>query len=58
MKMERAEFLVRQAFEEDESGNETEAAELYMETAQLCIELVKSQYSNRVVCKQNIYTFR
>lgn len=40
MRMERAEFLVRQAFEEDEAGNETEAAELYMEAAELCIDLV------------------
>lgn len=40
MRMERAEFLVRQAFEEDEAGNETEAADLYMEAAELCIDLV------------------
>ncbi|KAF6041206.1 CAPN7 [Bugula neritina] len=39
---ERADFLVRQAFDEDEAGNETEAAELYMEAAQLCIEMRKS----------------
>ena len=38
--MERAQFIVRHAFEEDEAGNETEAAELYMEAAQLCIDLV------------------
>ena len=40
MKNERAEFLLNQAFDEDEQGNEADAAELYMEAAELCIELV------------------
>ena len=40
MKKERADFLLRQAFDEDEAGNEAEATELYMEAAELCIELV------------------
>ena len=47
MRMERAQFIVRHAFEEDEAGNETEAAELYMEAAQLCIDLVKLY---RIMC--------
>lgn len=32
--------MVRQASNEDVAGNETEAAELYMEVAQLCIDMV------------------
>ena len=47
MRMERAQFIVRHAFEEDEAGNETEAAELYMEAAQLCIDLVNVY---RIMC--------
>ena len=38
--MERAEFLLRQAFEQDEGGNEEEAVELYMQAAELCLTLV------------------
>ena len=40
LKMERAEFLLRQAFEQDEGGNEEEAVELYMQAAELCLTLV------------------
>lgn len=40
MKMERAEFLMRQALDLDEAGQEDEAVEMYMESAELCLELV------------------
>ncbi|XP_067938129.1 calpain-7-like isoform X2 [Watersipora subatra] len=39
MKLERADFLLRQALDEDEVGHETEAVELYKEAAELCLEL-------------------
>lgn len=36
--LERAHFLVTQAFEEDERGNEDEAIELYTQAVELCIQ--------------------
>ncbi|XP_062254761.1 calpain-7 [Platichthys flesus] len=36
--MERAHFLVTQAFEEDEKGNDDEAVELYTQAVELCIK--------------------
>lgn len=36
--LERAYFLVRQAFDEDEKGNVDEAVELYTEAVELCIK--------------------
>lgn len=38
--MERAHFLVTQAFEEDEKGNGDEAIELYTQAVELCIKTV------------------
>lgn len=35
--LERAHFLVTQAFEEDEKGNDDEAIELYSQAVELCI---------------------
>ena len=40
--MERANFLLRQAFEEDEQGNEKDAIELYLNAAEMCIEAVSN----------------
>lgn len=38
--LERAHFLVTQAFEEDEKGNVDEAIELYTQAVELCIQTV------------------
>jgi hypothetical protein len=38
--LERAHFLVTQAFEEDEKGNGDEAIELYTQAVELCIQTV------------------
>ena len=38
--IEQANFLLRQAFEEDEQSNEKEAIELYLNAAEMCIEAV------------------
>ncbi|XP_072028710.1 calpain-7-like [Amphiura filiformis] len=40
--IERANFLLRQAFEEDEQGNKTDAIELYLNAAEMCIQGAKS----------------
>lgn len=40
MDLERAHFLVTQAFEEDEKGNGDEAIELYTQAVELCIQTV------------------
>lgn len=39
--LERARFLVTQAFEEDEKGNDEEAVELYTQAVELCIQTVR-----------------
>ncbi|XP_022109312.1 calpain-7-like isoform X2 [Acanthaster planci] len=39
---ERANFLLRQAFEEDEQGNQEDATELYLNAAEMCIEAGRS----------------
>lgn len=38
--LERAHFLVTQAFDEDEKGNAEEAIELYTEAVELCLKTV------------------
>lgn len=38
--LERAHFLVTQAFDEDEKGNDEEAIELYTQAVELCINTV------------------
>lgn len=38
--LERAHFLVTQAFDEDEKGNDDEAIELYTQAVELCINTV------------------
>lgn len=40
MDLERAHFLVTQAFEEDEKGSDDEAIELYTQAVELCIKTV------------------
>lgn len=42
--LERAHFLVTQAFEEDEKGNDDEAIELYTQAVELCIKTVALQF--------------
>lgn len=42
MDLERAHFLVTQAFEEDEKGNDDEAVELYTQAVELCIKTVST----------------
>lgn len=41
MKKERAEFFLKQAFQEDDEGNVNEAANLFVEAAELCLQLVR-----------------
>lgn len=38
--LERAHFLVTQAFDEDEKGNVEDAIELYTEAVELCLKTV------------------
>lgn len=38
--LERAHFLVTQAFDEDDKGNAEEAIELYTEAVELCLKTV------------------
>lgn len=38
--LERARFLVTQAFDEDDKGNAEEAVELYTEAVELCLKTV------------------
>lgn len=38
--LERAHFLVTQAFDEDEKGNDDEAVELYTQAVELCLSTV------------------
>lgn len=38
--LERAEFLLYQAFNEDEENNTEEAVELYLEAVELCLKAV------------------
>lgn len=38
--LERAHFLVTQAFDEDDKGNAEEAVELYTEAVELCLKTV------------------
>lgn len=38
--LERAHFLVTQAFDEDEKGNDDEAVELYTQAVELCLNTV------------------
>lgn len=40
--LERAYFLVTQAFDEDEKGNSDEAIELYTQAVELCIQAVST----------------
>ncbi|XP_033104108.1 calpain-7-like [Anneissia japonica] len=40
--MEKANFLIRQAFDEDDEGNKEEAAAMYMEAAEICIDARKT----------------
>ncbi|XP_071957254.1 calpain-7-like [Antedon mediterranea] len=40
--MEKANFLIRQAFNEDDEGNHDDAATMYMEAAEICIEARKT----------------
>ena len=46
--MDRARYLVEQAFEEDSKGNEDEAFELYTQAAELCLNL-RQQTSDKAV---------
>uniref|UniRef100_A0A3Q4H6J6 Calpain 7 n=1 Tax=Neolamprologus brichardi TaxID=32507 RepID=A0A3Q4H6J6_NEOBR len=46
--LERAHFLVTQAFEEDEKGNDDEAIELYTQAVELCIK-TSSETSEQVL---------
>ena len=42
LELDRAKFLIYQAFEEDENGSKEEAVELYMQTAELCLQIVNN----------------
>uniref|UniRef100_A0A8C8C8G6 Calpain catalytic domain-containing protein n=1 Tax=Oncorhynchus tshawytscha TaxID=74940 RepID=A0A8C8C8G6_ONCTS len=47
--LERAHFLVTQAFEEDEKGNGDEAIELYTQAVELCIQTTNTIYFDQGV---------
>lgn len=47
--LERAHFLVTQAFEEDEKGNDDEAIELYTQAVELCIKTVDLHFLSALV---------
>ncbi|XP_066302773.1 calpain-7-like [Branchiostoma lanceolatum] len=49
--LERARFLIEQAFEEDENDNKEEAAELYMEAVELCLKARKETTDGEVQAK-------
>ena len=51
--MERANFLLRQAFEEDEQGNEKDAIELYLNAAEMCIEAVSNNNNGLLTYQLN-----
>ena len=40
LELERATFLIRQAFEEDEAGDREEAVQLYTQAVELCLNIV------------------
>lgn len=40
--MERAEYLLYQALDDDEAGNTEDALELYMQAVELCLQAVKT----------------
>lgn len=42
--LERAKFLVEQAFDEDAADNKKEALDLYMQAAELCIKVVGTDF--------------
>jgi hypothetical protein len=44
LNLERATFLLNQAFDEDESENHKEAVELYSEAVELFIKIVSNVY--------------
>ena len=48
LEMERAKFLIQQAFEEDENGTKGDAVELYMQAAELCMKLVRTDLFNKI----------
>lgn len=49
--MERASFLIKQAFEEDESGNIKDAIELYTEAVELCLKIRNKTDDKKIVDK-------
>ncbi|XP_078656259.1 calpain-7-like [Branchiostoma floridae x Branchiostoma belcheri] len=49
--LERARFLIEQAFEEDENDNKEEAAELYMEAVELCLKARKETTDGELQAK-------
>uniref|UniRef100_A0A3B5Q785 Calpain 7 n=1 Tax=Xiphophorus maculatus TaxID=8083 RepID=A0A3B5Q785_XIPMA len=53
--LERAHFLVTQAFEEDEKGNDDEAIELYTQAVELCIKT--KQKTTRVALTDSEHAF-
>ena len=44
MDLERAQFLLRQAFDEDEGENKEEASELYMQAVEMFIKIVSNRW--------------
>jgi len=41
--LERAKFLIEQAMDEDQQDNLDDAFKMYMEAAEMCLKLVRSQ---------------
>lgn len=49
LELDRAEFLLKQGLDEDESGNEEEAVELYLQAAELCLKAVSYNLENIII---------
>ncbi|CAH1789739.1 unnamed protein product [Owenia fusiformis] len=47
LNMERAEYTIREAFDEDEGGNKDEAIELYMEAAEMFLKIQKESSTDK-----------
>ena len=48
--LRRAEFLIREAINEDEAGNEDDAIELYSQAVEVCLKAVGEKYLSFPFC--------
>ena len=54
MDLERAQFLLRQAFDEDEGENKDEASELYMQAVEMFIKIVSNKWKFPELVKKHL----